>query len=79
MKVSLDGGVTFHDAKDVRVIYEGVEIPGEDENGDLHITMTPEGIVTDVWGTDENGDNENPGTDSVTVSELVCRLCRANA
>lgn len=71
MKVSIDGGVSYqHAPQGVRIIYEGVGIPGENGSGELHITATPEGVITDVWtGTQES--DQNVGTTSRTLDEMV--------
>lgn len=47
--VSLDGGNTYvsADARDVRVIYKDVVL--EDGQVDVHVTLAPEGVVTDVY------------------------------
>lgn len=45
LKVSLDGGVMFLDApQGVRVIYENVNVMGEDGQAQVHITLSDEGI-----------------------------------
>ena len=50
MKVSFDNGETFIDApQGILVIQELEQIPGEDGSGELHIHLTDEGIITDVW------------------------------
>lgn len=74
MLVSLDGGVTYQDVRDgVRVLYEDVLIPGEDEQGQLLLNCTEEGLIQDVWVTRDDADH-NIGTSSATVDELVDRL-----
>jgi hypothetical protein len=71
MKVSLDGGETFIDAPaGVRVVYENVDTP-DFETGEVHVNMTDEGIIVDVWAR-----HTNVGTDSETVGELVDRVTR---
>lgn len=64
MKVSLDGGITYHDAKEgVRVIY------GLHDDLELHVNLTREGVILDGWKKDEN-----VGTSSATTYDLVERL-----
>jgi hypothetical protein len=76
--VSLDGGVTYQPATDgVRIIYQEVDVPGEDEDGELHVNCTHEGLILDVWMNNE--ESTNIGTNSETVDEIVSRLVEANA
>jgi hypothetical protein len=75
MKVSLDGGETFVEAPNgVRVVYENVDVPGEDESGEVHVNLTHEGIITDVWVSRVESLDHNIGTSSSTVDEIVERL-----
>jgi len=79
MKVSLDGGETFVNVLDgVRVIYEGMMIPGEDGCGELHVNLTHEGIITDVWATREYPLDHNIGTSSEMTDDIICRLVEEN-
>lgn len=80
MKVSLDDGETFADVSgDVRVIYEDVPVldeAGDETTGELHVTLTAEGLILDVW-TDRKtaGDRDrNLGTSSETVDEIIGRV-----
>lgn len=73
MNISIDGGITYVQANDVRIAFEEVPLPGEDEAGELHLSITEDGVVMDVWL-----DEENPGTSSETVGEIAARLCEAN-
>jgi hypothetical protein len=78
-RVSLDGGTTYQDApQGIRVIYEVEEVPGEDGEGEVHLNLTPEGIITDVWVSRESSLDHNIGTQSETVDELVTRLVEDN-
>lgn len=75
MQVSLDGGLTWQDAKQgVYVTYDNLLIPGECDNGDLTIRLTHEGVIMDVW-TDES----NIGTSSEMADEIVQRLVDDNS
>jgi hypothetical protein len=49
MKYSLDGGVTWHNAHEVRVSNH----IGEDHFEVVTITCTQEGIIEDVWDGDQ--------------------------
>ena len=55
----------------VRVIYEEVDVPGENEKGQVHITLSEEGIVSDVWMTRDEPLDHNIGTSSQTLDEAV--------
>lgn len=75
MKVSLDGGKTFVEVTEgVRVVYEGVMVPGEDSPGELHLNLTQEGVVSDLWASREEQLDHNLGTSSQLVEDLVERL-----
>lgn len=75
MKYSIDGGSTYHDAPEgVRVLYEGVDVPGEDAPGEVHYNHTGEGLITDVWVTRDTSLDHNIGTDCEQISDLVDRL-----
>lgn len=70
MMVSLDGGETFTPAQEgVRIIYSDVLVDGEDEPGELHLNATSEGLIFDVWVS-----NENMGTSSELVEDMVAAL-----
>lgn len=79
MVVSLDGGQSYQDASNgVRILYSQRLIPGE-EQGDLHINCTNEGIIMDVWtDSTEPETGENIGTSSETVDEIIERLVEDN-
>jgi hypothetical protein len=75
MKVSLDGGKTFVDAPEgVRVVYDGVLIPGEDGTGELHLNLTDEGVISDLWTTRDEPLDHNIGTSSELLEDMVERL-----
>jgi hypothetical protein len=79
--VSLDGGETYVAVKDgVRVRYEELELPGEDDQGHLLVNCTHEGLILDVW-TDpvDDATPTNVGTSSETVDEIVERLIEDNS
>lgn len=79
MKVSIDGGVTYQPAVNgVRIIYEDVAVRGENELGQLHISATREGIMTDVWVSRDEHLDHNIGCESVQVDSLVNRLVEEN-
>lgn len=67
--VSLDGGVTYVPAVNgVRLIYSGIELENR-QQGELHLNMTHEGLLTDVFDGDTN-----LATDSVMYQDIVDRL-----
>ena len=70
MKVSLDGGLTWKDSDNVRVLYDNLEIVDgkgdEVHNATLLLNATSEGLITDVWN-----EQENIGTDSATAEEIA--------
>lgn len=75
LKVSLDGGLSFKEARQgVRVVYEGVDVPGEDGKGQMHVTLSEEGMVRDVWVTRDEPLDHNIGTESETVEEAVSAM-----
>jgi hypothetical protein len=79
MIVSLDGGETWVEApQGVRVTYNDVDIPGEDEQGSLCFNFTEEGQITDVW-VGRGDDDHNIGTSSEMVEEIVERLVEESA
>lgn len=80
MRLSTDGGRTYHEAPDgVRIVYENVEIPGEDGTGELHINATEESIITDVWTTRDEPLDHNIGTEWKGINDIVTRLVGENA
>lgn len=76
-KVLIDGVEVK--AERVEIIYENLEIPGEDSPGNLHINATEEGLILDVWNTNNEGVETNSGTSSETAQEIVERLCEENS
>lgn len=44
------------DAERVDVVYEGVDVPGEDARGQVALAFTRESVVGDVWVPDADGD-----------------------
>jgi hypothetical protein len=80
MKVSLDGGVTFQPAPSgVRIVYENVDVIGEDERGQVHINATSEGIITDVWVSREEHLDHNIGTSNQSIDGIVSDLVEDGA
>lgn len=75
MRVSLDGGETFVVApQGVRVVYADVMVPGEADGGSLHVNLTHEGIVSDLWTTREEPLDHNVGTRAEMLDDLVSQL-----
>ena len=71
LQVSVDGGLTYQDADEARVIFYGLGAVNEDGDIDLHITLTQEGIISDVV---HQGSGAVLETESETAQELVDRL-----
>lgn len=74
MKVLIDGKeVEFQN--DVTVIYDEIIYGTDDDNldleGELHVTLNCEGIVTDLISVCEDGDAEIIGTMSNTYGEIA--------
>lgn len=79
MLVSLDGGASYRTAPNgVRIIYDKVDVIGEDEPGQVHINANPDGIVTDVWVSREEHLDHNIGTKHDTVDSIVSELVEEN-
>jgi hypothetical protein len=79
MLVSLDGGSTYQTAPNgVRIIYDKVDVIGEDEPGQVHINANSEGIITDVWVSREEHLDHNIGTSSNTLEGIVSDLVEEN-
>jgi hypothetical protein len=78
MKVSLDGE-SWLEADEVRIVYEGVDVPGEDDPGEVHIVHTHEGMVTDVWVTREDPLDHNIATHSVLLCDWMDDLIEESA
>ena len=81
LKVSLDGGDTYVDAPNgVRVIYTDMMIIGEEEGGEIHVNLTQEGIITDLWqhgvceGPGSSPTDFNVGTSAEPIDDIICRL-----
>ena len=70
MKISLDNGVTYVEIEQVRVIFDDLEV-GNLLPAELHINITDEGIITDVWRTDVDA---NFATQSESAQEIIDRL-----
>jgi hypothetical protein len=68
-QVSLDGGLTYRPAPSgVRIIQKGMAFD-DDVTGEVHLNVTGEGVITDLWAGDVN-----MGTDSVTFNDEIGRL-----
>ena len=75
MKVSFDNGETFIDApQGILVIQKLEQIPGENGSGELHLSLTDEGIITDIWVSRGEPLDHNLGTMSQTYNELAEQL-----
>jgi hypothetical protein len=80
IKVSLDGGLTYVEAKEgVRIIYDNVMLDGEDELGEVHINATSEGLITDIWASRETSLDHNIATRSIQLDDLVSEMIEEDA
>lgn len=82
MMVSLDGGQTYQEAKEgVRVIYSNVPTFFEQEGeGDVHINLTHEGVITDLWVAGSGPASESSiGSTALTLDDIVCSLTEKGA
>jgi hypothetical protein len=72
MTYSLDGGLTYLQAtQGVRVRFEAVQVPGENETGQLDLNITPEGLITDLWVSRDDKLDHNLGTASQQLGNIV--------
>lgn len=75
MEVSTDGGETWNDASEVRVIYHDLDLPsGEDGTCELHVILTHEGMITDAYVDSEDGEPENIGTGCLSYDEMLSNI-----
>jgi hypothetical protein len=80
VKVSIDGGETYQEVESVRIIYENVDVAGEDDpSGEVHINHTGEGIITDVWVSRESSLDHNIATEAASLEDIVDRLLDQDA
>lgn len=68
MLVSLDGGQTYLPSAGVRIIRQNMELD-DGVAGEVHLNVTSEGVITDLWAGDDN-----VGTDSATFDDEIGRL-----
>lgn len=70
IEVSLDGGETWSSMNaGVRIIYRGLPGDQDGETLDVHLNITREGVITDIW----NGD-DCVATDCYEIGDIVARL-----
>ena len=73
--VSLDGGKSYQKVtNDVRIMYTHQQ--GEDCDSELHMTITHEGLISDVWT--EEVTSRNIGTSSQTTEEMISSMVEEN-
>jgi len=73
--VSLDGGESYKSAPaGVRVIYRKVPVPDEDIAGELHLNLTEEGVISDLWVSREASLDHNLGTSAKFIDDIVGKL-----
>jgi hypothetical protein len=74
MRVSIDGGLTWVERDNVRIIYD--EMMDTTENDvELHLNCTTEGLITDVFNLCEC---ESEATSSEMAQEIVDRLLQGD-
>lgn len=75
--VSIDGGKSYQKViNDVRIMYTHQLTSGEDCESELHMTITHEGLISDVWT--EEVTSRNVGTRSQTVDEMISDMVEEN-
>lgn len=75
IEVSLDGGLTYVEAKEgVRIIYR--QLPGleVDTMGELHINATVEGLIQDFWTDPGTAQEHLSGTRAVMLGDILASL-----
>jgi hypothetical protein len=70
MKIILDDGTEIK-SDSVTLIWEDQLVPGENENGELHIKATSEGLVSDVWVSREQSLDHNLATAWRTTDDII--------
>lgn len=77
IKVSLDGGITYqHAYNGVRIIYDDQIVDDDENQGELHVNATEEGLIFDVWGTSGPVVDTNLGTASRALDILVPNIVK---
>jgi hypothetical protein len=79
MKVSIDNGETWVEVNDtVKVIYNDLEIDDGPRacsiEAELHVTLTHEGVIQDVFPFVDDPFRESWGTSSEMAQEITDRL-----
>lgn len=72
MKLLVDGKLIKVD-NDAKIIYDNLMVTTEDGGevaAELHVTVTHEGVIEDVWV-----DDECISTNSLTAQEIVENMC----
>lgn len=78
MLVSLDGGETFVPARNgVRVIYQNIMLDEDDTPGEVHVNLTSEGLITDIWEKKGGLLDQNVGTACRLLDDVVADLISA--
>lgn len=64
----------------MEITYENIYIPGQDSQGKIHFNFTEENLAIDVWGpNNENGEDENLGSKTETIEDIIEKLCEENS
>ncbi len=78
MKIIFPDGTVLK-PESATIVWENLDVPGENLGGKLHIKVNPDGIVRDVWVSRESGLDHNIGGDWATVYDLVHTLVEEGA
>jgi len=81
MKYSIDGGITFLPAPEgIRLVIEATASTevSDEEPVELHLTVTGEGVIKDVYASREESLDTCLGTEAEQFDDLVCALIEAN-
>lgn len=72
IKISLDGGCTWTTAPaGVRISMQDMDVPWEEEPGQLDFNFTHEGVITDVWVSRKEHLDHNIATNAQTYDDVM--------
>lgn len=77
--VSVDGGATFQPAPDgAHMMFQEVPMEGGDDDGELHINVTPEAMTLNLWKRQDGSPRLSIGSETESVQDIVSRLLNGN-